>query len=640
MLVGQQLGPFAIDKELGAGAMGAVYRGRYLKTGQLVAVKVMAPGAGGARDNAADRFEREAEILKQLNHPNIVRLFGVGKHKGTRYFAMEYIEGESLDRVMARRGRVTWEEVVALGRQLCAALQHAHEKGIVHRDLKPSNLMLLPDGTLKLTDFGIAKDLDLTQLTNANCTVGTAAYMSPEQCKGERDLTHKSDLYSLGVLFYELITGKKPFTADNAMDLFMQHVQGEFVRPARVVLDVPVWLDTLICQLLEKKPEQRPRDAALVAGVLGSIQEKVEAQQSAGVDAARSRIIDRPQRQGQAGRHADDTEKEVARTLLGGKAKARRRPKKKPWYRRVWLQAAGLGALLLGVVGVLVLVLRPPSADKLYHQAKRLMDLPGVEDHEKARAGPIKEYLAHYRDRPGPQTEDVQRWSDQVDREECEQLLQKYQKKRNSPLPFQAQSPVEEQAFKAADAEEAGDLAEAGKRWEAIVREQGRYRWGLLAEQHLKDLGDVDAEEGRLRNLLDGVRKFRREPQVKGLELQAFTAARYEHFGDLFRARQRFEDLRKEAGQKPEDRPWYLLATRKVRDLKEKLRGQEDKEEERRRRVEEALARARDPEANLLDAVATCLTVLALYEGDAGLEPQVDEARQLLAKLPQGVKPS
>jgi serine/threonine-protein kinase len=629
MLVGQQFGPFAIDKELGAGAMGAVYRGRYVETGQLVAVKVMAPGVGSTRDNAGDRFEREAKILKQLKHPNIVRLFGVGKHKGTRYFAMEYIEGESLDRIMARRGRMTWEEVVTLGQQLCAALQHAHEKGIVHRDLKPSNLMVLRDGTLKLTDFGIAKDLDVTQLTEANCTVGTAAYMSPEQCKGERDLTHKSDLYSLGVLFYELITGRKPFTAESAMDMFVQHVQGEFERPSRLVLDVPVWLDTLICQLLEKKPEQRPRDAAMVAGVLSSIQEKVEAQQSAGVDAARSRMVDRPRGQ----RHADDTEKEVARTLLGGKAKARRKSRKKPWYRLVWLQAAGLGALLLGIVGALVLALRPPSADKLYQQAQRLMSSPSYEDHEKARAGPIKQYLAHYPDRPGEKTKQIQDWSNQVDLEECEQLLLKYQRKRNSALPFQAQSPVEEQAFKATDAEDAGDTAGARKRWEEIRQVQGPHRWGQLADQRLQRINALQAHEERLQSLLDGVPKFRQEPKVEGLEQQAFTAARYERFGDLFRARQRFEDLKTEAGKKPEDHAWYLLAAKKGRELKEKLRGQEDKDEDRRRRVEEALARARKQEARLPDAVETCLAVIALYQDDAKLKPLVEDARQLSLKL-------
>src|SRR5947207_15183729 len=273
MLIGQQLGPFAIEKELGSGAMGAVYLGRYVKTGQRVAVKVMAPGLG-SNERAVARFEREAAILKQLKHPNIVRLFGSGRSHKTVYYAMEYIQGESMDHVMERRGRYTWEEVVVLGQQLCQAVQHAHEQGIVHRDLKPSNLMLLPDGTLKLTDFGIAKDLDVTQLTSANCTVGTASYMSPEQCRGERNISHKSDLYSLGIVLYELLTGKKPFVAENVMDMFMMHVKGTFERPSRVV-DVPKWLDILIVQLLEKKPEQRPRDAALVGEALADVLQKV-----------------------------------------------------------------------------------------------------------------------------------------------------------------------------------------------------------------------------------------------------------------------------------------------------------------------------------------------------------------------------
>src|SRR6516165_8646276 len=114
MLVGQPFGPFLIDKELGSGAMGAVYRGRYTETGQVVAIKVMAPGLGTTNSRAADRFKLEAKILQQLKHPNIVRLFGVGKHQGTRYFAMEYIQGESLDKVIARRGRMSWEEVITL----------------------------------------------------------------------------------------------------------------------------------------------------------------------------------------------------------------------------------------------------------------------------------------------------------------------------------------------------------------------------------------------------------------------------------------------------------------------------------------------------------------------------------------------
>ena len=170
------------------------------------------------------RFEREANILKQLKHPHIVRLYATGAYRKTPFIAMEFIDGEALDRVLARRGRLGWEEVVAYGKQLCEALQYAHEKGIIHRDLKPSNLMITREGMLKLTDFGIAKDTDVTALTGHNSTIGTAAYMSPEQCKGDKNLTNKSDLYSLGIVFYELLTGKKPFYADTTVDMFLKHV--------------------------------------------------------------------------------------------------------------------------------------------------------------------------------------------------------------------------------------------------------------------------------------------------------------------------------------------------------------------------------------------------------------------------------
>src|SRR5205823_5326360 len=171
-------------------------------------------------ESAQARFERETSILKQLQHPNIVRLYATGRHKGTPFFAMEFVEGEPLEDWFRRRGRLPWEEVIQLGQQLCAALQYAHEQGIVHRDLKPSNIMIQEEGTLKLTDFGIAKDLDDSGLTATFCTVGTASYMSPEQCRGARTLGPKSDLYSLGVMLYQLLTGQLPFQADTPLAMF------------------------------------------------------------------------------------------------------------------------------------------------------------------------------------------------------------------------------------------------------------------------------------------------------------------------------------------------------------------------------------------------------------------------------------
>src|SRR5262245_59809530 len=171
MHVGQKIGKaFTIEKELGSGAMGSVYRATYHEEGKpdrTIALKIIAFGLSG-NEQALNRFEREYKILKQLHHPNIVRLFANGRYKNTPFFAMEYVARKSLDKIMLDRqmsapGKppFNWEEVVEMGKPLCSALQHAHDKGIIHRDLKPSNLMQSEEGILKLTDFGIAKDVDV-----------------------------------------------------------------------------------------------------------------------------------------------------------------------------------------------------------------------------------------------------------------------------------------------------------------------------------------------------------------------------------------------------------------------------------------------------------------------------------------------
>jgi predicted Ser/Thr protein kinase len=360
MITGEKIGPFEVEKELGSGAMGTVYRARYSKTGQIVALKLIAPGLG-ANARVLARFERESGMLKELKHPNIVRLLGTGKHHGSPYFAMEFVDGETLEDVLKRRGRLPWEEVVEIGKCVATALRVAHVHNIVHRDLKPANVMVARDGAIKLTDFGIAKDMDATGLTSANCTVGTAAYMSPEQCRGERDITHKSDLYSLGVMLYELLTGAKPFVAENVMDMFMQHVQGPFVRPAQRQLDVPVWLDTLVCQLMEKKPEQRPLNAEMVVQSLEEVQSKIEALKSAGVDAAEKSV-----RKGKTSH-----EREAARALVAGSRRKRLKKKQTRWD--VIGLAAALVAGLFGIAFLIYLAVRPAGADKLLQEAERLV---------------------------------------------------------------------------------------------------------------------------------------------------------------------------------------------------------------------------------------------------------------------------
>jgi serine/threonine-protein kinase len=644
MLVGQQLGPFLIEKELGSGAMGTVYRGRYTKTGQVVAVKVMTPGLGSTSASAAGRFEREAEILKQLKHPNIVRLFGHGKSHGTRFFAMEFIEGQSLDHVMARRDRMSWQEVVALGKQLCAALQHAHDKGIVHRDLKPSNLMVLSDGTVKLTDFGIAMDLDETHLTSTNCTVGTAAYMSPEQCRGERNLTHKSDLYSLGVVFYELITGQKPFKAENAMEMFLLHVQGELERPSRLVLDMPPWLDTLICQLLEKKPEHRPLDANMVANTLDSIQEKVEAQQSAGVDAARARMMDK---RGPGSKRDRPTEedRDAARTLLTGRGK--KKSKKKKSRQLVWLQALGILFGLAGIIALLVIFLQPPSPEKLYKQAERMWASNNPDIRYQARTGPIQEYLERYRNVPGPQTDQIRQWAEDWDVEEKEKLLDRYRKwNAKGGIKPEARTDSDKESYEAALAEEDGDRVKARQLWAKVRERDDLGGWGPLARRHAAMLDKIGAKESELKRYYkEDVRDRNKEPNLTGPDLSAFTALRYEKFGDRRTAHKRFDALKKESANDSEKRFWFLFAAAKACELQKGLDNDPQTKDDRNKMVRKKIGKfekdvndaTKEKNAKLnrpvLELMAFCMDVEKLYGQDPAFKDDIERVRALRQKI-------
>jgi eukaryotic-like serine/threonine-protein kinase len=571
MQEGQTFGPFVIEKPLGSGAMGAVYRARYTKNGMKMALKIIGLGLVGNETSLA-RFEREASILKQLNHPNIVRFYGAGRSQGTPYYAMELIDGESLDREMARRGRMTWEEIVQLGSQLCDALQHAHEKGIIHRDLKPSNLMVLADRTIKLTDFGIAKDTDVTALTAANCTVGTAAYMSPEQCRGDRDLTFKSDLYSLGVLFYELLTGRKPFIAETPMDMFLLHLQAQCERPSRLVLDTPVWLDNLICQLLEKKPEQRPRDAAMVKRALEDVLEKVEALQSAGVDAVRGRRGDRPRSDAKPG----EDDRAAARTLKQAVTKKKAKKKVKPFYEKAWFQGAAIGLFLVVVSAVLYWVFQPPGADELYHQAEKLMKSENPEDHEKANdtGGPLPQYLKYYGKRDDEQAKQVRSWVDQVEMDYREKTLDKLVRtdKGLMTLKRTADTEVEKLALKAARAAEEGDLEKSSALWleakQKAEKEPGDRPWGLLAESKIKELQLVDGYTRHLAGRIEAARatgqEFKTEFDWEKVLLDAIHA---EIAGPPAKVREAWVDVKKKTESNAEEHRLFLLAARKVHDL-------------------------------------------------------------------------
>ena len=631
MEIGEVVGPFEIEAELGSGAMGSVYKARVVESGRVVALKVIAYGLVG-NEAALKRFEREASILKQLRHPHIVRLFATGTYRKTPFFAMEFVEGESLDHVQARRGRFTWEEVVEIGKQLCAALQHAHEKGIVHRDLKPSNLMITTDGVLKLTDFGIAKDTDVTALTGANSTIGTAAYMSPEQCKGEKTLGPKSDIYSFGIVLYELLTGKKPFTAESAVDMFMMHVNGRFERPSRVVLDVPVWLDNLVCQMMEKKPEHRPLDAAMVARALEEVAEKVSNQKSAGVVIANARAIDRQR----MNNPADEQDVEAAKALREGTGKKKKKGKKakpKTFFEKKWVQALGLIAAIVTLCVVAIMMTQPEKPEEL---------IARVDELSKAgnRAGAVRaaqDYIAEYGDRTDETTERIRRLSVSAEVIAREAVLAK-RHRNNLRKPDDVKEGKEsyEAAMIALDAEEEGNIAVAKQQWRKaaeLAPDRKTPEGQLWANVSWRKLQAIDEATNREATLLasiraDDVDEKRREISDEAERL-GVEALRFEKLGDPWRARSRWEGVRTVAGTDPEKRGWVLLAGKKGRELNEELKGQpRDAEGEKRvEMLESTMAKAETMRqstdlAQKRDARNIWRDIRDLYDGDADKQTQ------------------
>ncbi len=262
--------PFELMEKLGEGGMGVVYRGRYVGNNRIVAVKLL-PDDVAANENLVARFDREIEILKQLKHPHIVNCFGGVCESKQRFYAMELVDGGTLADHLQKHGRFTWDYVLEYGLQMCSALDYAHQRGVIHRDIKPGNFLLTKAGKIKLSDFGLATMVAAARITRAGKTAGTFQYMAPEQIQGKPPLSNKTDLYALGCVFFELLTGKPPFEADNPAAVLHMHLKEPPPRAITVCRDCPPELDQLIADLLEKNPDNRPENASVVAQRLDSI---------------------------------------------------------------------------------------------------------------------------------------------------------------------------------------------------------------------------------------------------------------------------------------------------------------------------------------------------------------------------------
>ena len=260
-LLGKTIGRFEIVDRIGAGGMGVVYRGRQMSLNRAVAIKFL-PLQMAVDDEFVRRFRQEAEVIAGLAHENIVYVYDIDQHEGTWYIVMEYIDGHSLRQLRGDQA-FSADEVRALGIPLARALDYAHQRGIVHRDIKSANVMVTQEGKVKLMDFGIAKAAGGGVKTITGSVLGTPEYMSPEQARSGR-VTAQSDVYSLGVLLYELSTGTLPFRADDPFAVALKHVSEPPEPPSARSPHVPAWLESIILRAMAKETSERYATAAEV----------------------------------------------------------------------------------------------------------------------------------------------------------------------------------------------------------------------------------------------------------------------------------------------------------------------------------------------------------------------------------------
>ncbi len=269
-LLGQQLGPYRLESILGSGGMAVVYRARH-EQGHEVALKVLVPPPGAGSDILA-RFEREARTAARLSHPAIVRVLDVGRADGYAYLAMPLIEGQSLADRLAASGALDEAAAADIAWQIADALYYAHSQGVVHRDVKPSNILLSRDGRAMLTDFGVARALDDVDLTRTGHTVGTPAYMAPEQATGESPVDGRADLYSLGIVLYHMIAGRPPFQGTTPQVLHA-HVYSP-PPPPSTVTQVSQPMEAIILRALAKDVAQRFQTGAAMAQALAGLDDR------------------------------------------------------------------------------------------------------------------------------------------------------------------------------------------------------------------------------------------------------------------------------------------------------------------------------------------------------------------------------
>lgn len=439
----RRIGPFELHEKLGVGGMGIVYRAKYLKNGVFVAVKVLSPDLM-ADPKIAVRFDREMAILKKLQHPHIVKYYGGSSSGAQKFYAMELVKGGSLEQLLKRKGPLDWERAVDYAIQIAKALEHAHAAGVIHRDLKPANLLITSRG-LKLTDFGIARDTQSTALTAAGKTLGTMAYMAPEQISGKHPIGAKTDLYALGCVLFEMLTGRTVFESETQPELLFKHLDEDPPSVREFNINVPLWVDELIGELLEKEPADRPFDALAVQVKLDEIKQKVAENESF----VKQTLV------GGAAATMKEGDAELTR-ILGKPKRKKKKAVQAPIYERAWF----LVLCLAGVIGLLTWGFWPASETKRFASIQPIMASTQPDEWYEAEYL-IKGYLEDFPD--GEHSAQVREWKDWIDMTRAERQAELRETRGRDP-----ESPAERAYMDARQFERFGDRLTALQKYRAM----------------------------------------------------------------------------------------------------------------------------------------------------------------------------
>ena len=528
-----RIGPFALEEPLDGQTESNVLRGVHVERQLTMAVKLLSKEIVN-RPMQGSTFAEDYKTLQQMHHPGIVRYFGGAVEQGQPYLALELVEGETLRQRLDRRGRLPWELTVELADQVCVALHHAHSRGIVHQRLTPSRILLTPDDRVKLTGFDCLWS-DRDEVLGLRCPMEVAHYLAPETFRGKQSASHpQGDLFSLGVILYECLTGELPWNADSPADLVQARRDVPLARISEKVLECPVWLEVLVVKLLEAKRQDRFPSAEETHRAIVIAKRKV----ASGAGAAQQAWS------GQKGSLTVDQDRAEVRRI---KRKKIKRKDTSPFYERSWFLALSL----LAVIGMGTWFLWPLSEDALFAKAQPLMQSEDSSDWVRAE----KMYLSSFRER-FPETkyaEELAEFDNKVAVERAEKRLNKNERLRRAPS-----SEAERKYGEARRLEQFGDRLSAWDKYQALVHlfedSDDRYDQAFVAL--------AQRQIDRIKNSKDA-----KQSQVEFLESQLQKAADAMSDGDLFEARLILDGIVELYANNPEVRPLVQQARDELKRL-------------------------------------------------------------------------